>query len=318
VTFAFVTGLLALAGVPALATAVDDPGGERRASVKGPGAGFDVAKASCAQLEAELSGSLIELRVAEGKIDDLKEDLKELEDFLQKNPAEKEHVLERIKRKEAKRKHLKKRVDKLRDWLDNLDVVIDERCPDTDNDGHRNDLDNCPNVPNPGQEDSDGNGIGDACEPPPPADDVQPPPDLADCEDGLNNDGEQGSDTDDPGCYDDVGGGFDAKDQSEEDEFDTADCDPIGDHDITITLDNSGTRVIRHFLKSGADDLVEEGEGSPDFGSGLETLSNFPCPGSTATVTWTVTGTTVEYVISYNVATASTTSKSLRVVANTR
>ena len=35
---------------------------------------------------------------------------------------------------------------------------------DDDGDGVFNVLDNCPNVPNPGQEDSDGDGVADACE----------------------------------------------------------------------------------------------------------------------------------------------------------
>jgi YVTN family beta-propeller protein len=37
--------------------------------------------------------------------------------------------------------------------------------PDSDGDGIANNVDNCPTVPNPDQTDSDGNGIGDACEP---------------------------------------------------------------------------------------------------------------------------------------------------------
>ncbi len=37
-------------------------------------------------------------------------------------------------------------------------------CAGTDNDGVPDSEDCCPNVANPGQEDSDGDGIGDACE----------------------------------------------------------------------------------------------------------------------------------------------------------
>ncbi|MEW6043311.1 MAG: thrombospondin type 3 repeat-containing protein [Thermoproteota archaeon] len=43
---------------------------------------------------------------------------------------------------------------------------IGDACdvPDTDNDGIGDPTDNCPTTPNPGQEDTDGDGIGDACD----------------------------------------------------------------------------------------------------------------------------------------------------------
>ncbi|WP_452220624.1 choice-of-anchor B family protein [Lacinutrix salivirga] len=56
------------------------------------------------------------------------------------------------------------------------DVCDTENNLDSDGDGINNDQDNCPNTANPGQEDDNSNGIGDICE------DTQP---LAPCENGF-------------------------------------------------------------------------------------------------------------------------------------
>ncbi len=43
-------------------------------------------------------------------------------------------------------------------------VVLDASGPDSDGDGWEDSEDNCPNIPNPGQEDCNGDGVGDVCD----------------------------------------------------------------------------------------------------------------------------------------------------------
>jgi hypothetical protein len=49
--------------------------------------------------------------------------------------------------------------------IDNVQICSGQCCPDEDNDGICDDVDNCPSVSNPDQKDSDCDGAGDACDP---------------------------------------------------------------------------------------------------------------------------------------------------------
>ena len=95
--------------------------------------------------------------------------------------------------------------------LDERDRALNRRIPlpeeiDTDLDGIHDGPDNCRTVHNPDQKDSDGDGIGDACEddsPGPPGDDPpddDPPPSGPECSDGLDNNGDGVIDLADFGC----------------------------------------------------------------------------------------------------------------------
>ncbi|MEM7245826.1 MAG: FG-GAP-like repeat-containing protein [Acidobacteriota bacterium] len=69
-------------------------------------------------------------------------------------------------------------------------------CIDCDFDGFANELDNCPDVFNPGQVDRDGDGLGDPCDP-------DGPPEM-DCQDAGDEDGDGDVDCADSDCAEDA------------------------------------------------------------------------------------------------------------------
>jgi hypothetical protein len=88
------------------------------------------------------------------------------------------------------------------DGIDNDgDTLVDRADPDcaepppprdTDSDGVRDSIDNCDNIPNPGQEDADSDGIGDVCD--------ETPLPVEICNNFVDDDGDGLVDIDDPDC----------------------------------------------------------------------------------------------------------------------
>jgi hypothetical protein len=105
------------------------------------------------------------------------------------------------------------------DGIDNDgDTLVDTADPDcagpapprdTDSDGVRDSIDNCDNIPNPGQEDADSDGIGDVC------DDTPNPPEI--CQNGIDDDNDGLIDIDDPDC----------RPPGEEFRFEVSNCEAI-------------------------------------------------------------------------------------------
>jgi hypothetical protein len=104
-----------------------------------------------------------------------------------------------------------------------LNDLLAEPLSDEDADGVPDVFDNCPDVANPGQEDVDGNGVGDACEPG--DDDDDDDNDSGDDDDDNNDSGDDDDDNDDSGDDDDDD---DSGDDDDDDDDDTGDDDDSG------------------------------------------------------------------------------------------
>ncbi|MBT8318139.1 MAG: hypothetical protein HKP59_11000, partial [Lutibacter sp.] len=180
--------------------------------------------------------------------------------------------------------------------VDSFEVIAENDNPDFDGDGILNGDDNCPNIPNPNQEDTDGDGIGDVCDSTPNGDNDNDGidnlidncidtanPDQADIDgDGIGDVCDDDSDND--GVLNDVDNCPDIVNPNQED----TDNDGIGDvcdtDDDNDGIDNSVDNCIdianadqTDTDGDGQGDVCDETPNGDDDNDGIDNLSD-NCP----------------------------------------